>query len=373
MRIIHCILGKANPERMNGVNRVVFELATQQARAGIDAEVWGITKVPEHNYPAREFRTRLFRESSLRTLVPDTLKEAIGTLDPVTNMFHLHGGFIPVYPALSNLLRRQGVPYLITAHGAYNKIALQKNRLVKKMYLPLIEKKILQGARYVHCLGKSETEVIGGFIPAEKIRIIPYGFESRLLHVVANREQREEMHFGFCGRIDIHTKGLDILLEGFLRFLWQTESGAVMHIIGGGEELPRLRALAEELNISGHVIFHGPVYGDDKLRLLSDMDVFFHTSRNEGLPTAVLEACLLGIPCVLSEATNLGDYIRASGCGIMLRKNNAENVCKAMMQYHREKEEHRLERIGPESLRILESNFNWNNIIPQFQNLYQPV
>ena len=34
MEIIHIVLGKANPERMNGVNKVVFQLATKQAESG---------------------------------------------------------------------------------------------------------------------------------------------------------------------------------------------------------------------------------------------------------------------------------------------------------------------------------------------------
>ena len=60
MKIIHLILGKANPERMNGVNKVVHALATQQHRAGADVAVWGITADLSDNYPAREFATRLF-------------------------------------------------------------------------------------------------------------------------------------------------------------------------------------------------------------------------------------------------------------------------------------------------------------------------
>ena len=34
MEVIHCILGKANPKRLNGVNRVVHQLASEQAESG---------------------------------------------------------------------------------------------------------------------------------------------------------------------------------------------------------------------------------------------------------------------------------------------------------------------------------------------------
>ena len=61
MEIIHIILGKANPERMNGVNKVVYQLATQQSHSGRDVKVWGITKNISHDYGVRNFETRLFQ------------------------------------------------------------------------------------------------------------------------------------------------------------------------------------------------------------------------------------------------------------------------------------------------------------------------
>ena len=61
MEIIHLILGKANPDRMNGVNKVVYQLTTQQAIAGRKVSIWGISKNTEHNYGERNFETRLFQ------------------------------------------------------------------------------------------------------------------------------------------------------------------------------------------------------------------------------------------------------------------------------------------------------------------------
>ena len=60
MDIIHIVLGKANPERMNGVNKVVYELTTKQVEIGLKASVWGITKDKEKNYGERNFETLLF-------------------------------------------------------------------------------------------------------------------------------------------------------------------------------------------------------------------------------------------------------------------------------------------------------------------------
>jgi len=42
INIIHLVLGKANPQRMNGVNRVVHQLANTQAALGQSVTIWGI-------------------------------------------------------------------------------------------------------------------------------------------------------------------------------------------------------------------------------------------------------------------------------------------------------------------------------------------
>ena len=43
MKVIHLVLGRANPNRMNWVIRVVHNLATAQKMGGFDVSVWGIT------------------------------------------------------------------------------------------------------------------------------------------------------------------------------------------------------------------------------------------------------------------------------------------------------------------------------------------
>ena len=58
MEIIHLILGKANPQRMNGVNKVVYQLATEQTNAGKTVIVYGIAADTNINYPDRNFTTK---------------------------------------------------------------------------------------------------------------------------------------------------------------------------------------------------------------------------------------------------------------------------------------------------------------------------
>ena len=50
MKILHFILGKANPDRANGVNQVIYGLAKYQRLAGHEVFVIGISKSMEKPY-----------------------------------------------------------------------------------------------------------------------------------------------------------------------------------------------------------------------------------------------------------------------------------------------------------------------------------
>ena len=125
MEIVHIVLGKANPNRMNGVNKVVYQLATEQEKANRNVQVWGVTKNTERNFPPRVFKTRLFKSSQNPFEIPVKLRKAI--LNNKSTVFHLHGGWIPLFYALGMLFKRHGIQFIVTPHGAYNTIAMKKN------------------------------------------------------------------------------------------------------------------------------------------------------------------------------------------------------------------------------------------------------
>ncbi|RZK59825.1 MAG: hypothetical protein EOO59_07400 [Hymenobacter sp.] len=146
MQVIHLILGKANPERMNGVNKVVHALATQQHRAGANVAVWGITADLSDNYPAREFATRLFPARRNPFGLAPTLRAALRQLAGQPVVIHLHGAFIPVYFSVARRLAALKIPYVLTPHGSYSPAAMRKSRLTKLTYGRLFESYLLRRA-----------------------------------------------------------------------------------------------------------------------------------------------------------------------------------------------------------------------------------
>jgi glycosyltransferase involved in cell wall biosynthesis len=368
MEIIHIILGKANPERMNGVNKVVYQLATRQALSGEEVSVWGITPSPEHNYGTRSFKTQLYKASSNPFCVPDTLVRDL-RLNQGKAIVHLHGGWIPVFASLSKILSKLKIPFVFTPHGAYNTIAMKRSGWRKKVYFQFFEKHLLKRTLSVHCIGESEVTGLNGIFKTSKTFLLPYGFE---VPSVAGRRVLHEKQFvvGFVGRLDIYTKGLDLLLDAFEDFHGRC-SNAVLWIVGDSDERTRLEQMIVERHLEQHVIVWGSKFGKDKDELIQQMDVFVHPSRNEGLPSAVLEAASQGIPCIVSAATNVGSYIRQYNAGIEVGNEHAEQLSFALRELCLLKQAGKLEDLGNNGKRMVAEIFNWNAIVPQFDKLYQ--
>jgi glycosyltransferase involved in cell wall biosynthesis len=82
---------------------------------------------------------------------------------------------------------------------------------------------------------------------------------------------------------------------------------------GGRAAAERLRA---DLRLEGSVSIGGPVYGEEKWRLLEQAAGFVYPSRWEAFGLAPAEAVALGVPTLMSPVP-LGRFLAARGAAIV--------------------------------------------------------
>ena len=364
MEIIHIVLGKANPDRLNGVNKVVNNLASDQVRAGKNIQVWGISKDLHHDYPVRNFRTRLFKAGRFPFAVPLELKRAI--LDHTDAVFHLHGGWIPLFSSLSWFFSKHGVKYVLTPHGAYNSVAMRRSYWKKRIYFLFFEKHLLKCSYKVHSIGRSEVDGLQQLFSAANSFLLPYGFYPNISLLESPKD--DVFTFGFVGRLDTYTKGLDLQMEAFFQFQ-SLHPKSRMWIIGDGDGMAYLNKYISDHNLE-NVVLWGKKFNEEKDELIGRMHVFLHPSRNEGLPTSVLEAASMGIPSIVSLATNVADYVTKYKAGKAVNNDSISELLVAMNELYTEYQCDQLESYRKGTRNMLESAFAWPALVGQFDELY---
>ena len=215
-------------------------------------------------------------------------------------------------------------------------------------------------------LGQSEILGLGSLVEGLPVMRIPYGFA--LAPSQAETPERKAPLFGYCGRIDPFTKGLDVLFPAFARTL-QRSPDARLWIIGDGPERPLLEQVCASLGISHAVVFFGSKYAEEKDRLLAQLDVFVHPSRNEGLPTAVLEAAALGVPGLVSEATNLGEDVREANAGWVIAQTDVEELAATMSGICLGFQGNEMQHFRVNARTMVKEQFNWTRILGEFQKV----
>jgi glycosyltransferase involved in cell wall biosynthesis len=135
------------------------------------------------------------------------------------------------------------------------------------------------------------------------------------------------------GRVALHKKGLDVLLDAWERVCSDTDHELRLLLVGTGDDADRFeRRLA--LMGSSSIVWDNQFHHDQEIvrRYLSAADVYVFPSRYEGLPVALLEAMACGLPVVATEFEGVRDIVDgtdASG-GVLVPQGDAGALAAAI-------------------------------------------
>jgi len=122
-------------------------------------------------------------------------------------------------------------------------------------------------------------------------------------------------------------KGFDVLIRAFAK-VTQDHPTTHLVILGGGEENQHLRTLATELRVDSRVHLLGFI--DAGRSLLNAGDFFVFPSRKEGLPFALLEAGMAGLPVIASNVGGLPEVIEHEKTGLLVPPENSAALADAI-------------------------------------------
>ena len=118
------------------------------------------------------------------------------------------------------------------------------------------------------------------------------------------------------------------LLGAYAR-LRRTEPDTVLVLIGSGPLEGELRGRAGELGLSpGAVVFAGS--RPDVPELLPGLDIFALSSRQEGLPVALMEAMASGLPAVVTRVGGMPEMLDDGEQGLLVPTGDPEALARAL-------------------------------------------
>jgi starch synthase len=136
------------------------------------------------------------------------------------------------------------------------------------------------------------------------------------------------------GRIDLHRKGLDVLMEAWERVCRdRPDRNLQLLLVGTGNDASKLRDRITTMQLQG--IMWVDEYVRDRTairRYLSAADVYTLPSRHEGFPVAPIEAMACGLPIVAADAPGVPDILEGgedSG-GLVVPRGDAVALASAL-------------------------------------------
>ena len=128
------------------------------------------------------------------------------------------------------------------------------------------------------------------------------------------------------GRLEIQ-KNRRLLIDAFSD-VYKKHPEYTLDIYGEGSQEEELKQLIVELGLTSAVILHGNV--NDVHRQIADAEMFVLSSDYEGLSNALLEAMMMGLPCITTDCAGAAEAVEDGVDGIIIPIRDRKKMAEAM-------------------------------------------
>jgi len=216
---------------------------------------------------------------------------------------HLYRSQVYARPAA----RLAGTPVVVTTEHSIGETHIERRKMtvgVRGLYLA----SELFSDRTIAVSDVVKDRLVRWGVPARKITVIPNGLDTAALAFDEDARARTRAQFGIApdtfvigtlGRLD-RNKRIDMVIEAAAPLLGER---CVLLVVGRGEEMDSLRAVATRAGLADQVILAG--FQADTVAMLSAFDLYVMASEQETFGLAALEAMANGLPALYTTCPAL--------------------------------------------------------------------
>ncbi|HJQ08689.1 MAG TPA: glycosyltransferase family 4 protein [Candidatus Saccharimonadales bacterium] len=176
----------------------------------------------------------------------------------------------------------------------------------------------------------------------------------------------------FVGRIEHSSswKGIEPLLKA-MAIVAKTHPRAKLELVGGGDATPHFKQRVAALKLTKHVVFSGPLGGDDLAAAYrrSKMLVLPSTSEAESFGMVLIEAMASGRPVIGSRVGGIPYVIDNKQDGLLTEPNNPDSLADAIKWLLDDQEY--CERLAVHGRAKVETKYTWHHQCIRYGKLYK--
>jgi glycosyltransferase involved in cell wall biosynthesis len=364
MKVLHIISSGG----MYGAEAVILNLS-RTIGAGMHSSVLGVfANSANPNLQLHEAAAKQDIESHL---IPCNGQIDRGTIAAIrdlakrtnANVVHAHGYKADIYVYLA--LRNSGVPLVSTCHTWYD-----TDRML--LLYGMLDRFVLRSyARVVAVSDEVRQRLLKAGVREHKIRLVRNGIDLRPFIGAAPSLRQElvpapnaALIVGLVGRL-AWEKGVDVLLQAALRVLADLPAARFV-VVGEGPDREKLERLIDELKLRGNVSMLGR--REDMPGVYASLDVMVSSSRQEGLPMAILEGMASGLPLVATAVGEVPTVVQNDRTGVLVAPDDVEGLAAAIAALLRDPA--RRKRLGAAARQLIEDEYSAERMTADYLRVY---
>lgn len=278
-----------------------------------EAEIEGMRIHRGGNQYDFNFRAPAMLRRLLRRQAIDLVVEDINKIPFFSPLFQKRAPVLGVVPHLFGTTVFQQAPFPLALYVYF-----------WEQFIPLVYRR----CRFSVLSDTTRNDLVARGLPRDRMRLIRGGLDHDYHRPPERKGQIPGPVILYLGRVKKY-KRIDLVIEAMPAILARVPT-AEYWIVGEGDYLPDLRAMAERRGLRDHVRFLGFQSGAEKYETLRRTRALVYTSPKEGWGLSVIEANALGIPCVASNSPGLRESVRHEETGLLVEHGDVPGLVEAL-------------------------------------------
>ncbi|MFL6216351.1 MAG: N-acetyl-alpha-D-glucosaminyl L-malate synthase BshA [Blastocatellia bacterium] len=210
-------------------------------------------------------------------------------------------------------------------------------------------------------------QVIYNFIDSDYYRRAP---DERLRQTIAPRGERIILHISTFRPIKRIMDCIEVMARMHeIESSSGSQFGVKLVMCGDGPERADAEQLAARLGVAEDVQFVGKQPQSEIRDYLSIAALFLLPSQSESFGLSALEAMACNVPVIATRVGGIPEVVEEGGCGYLFEIGDVNGMAEAALRLLNDGALHR--RFGERGREIAVTRFTTDEIIPQYEALYQ--